>query len=1255
MIDRAIFKLPGIRGMLALVLLLSIARAVCIVGQAFGLANAVVNLWGGASFADQLCWVALFLGGFVLRQVVASVQESLLDRYSGKCADGLRARLLADVFDCGPSLVQGMGTASVVQTVVDGIEDVRTYIGLIVPKIVAVVAVPLVLLVVMFPLDWVSGIIALVCFPFIILYMIMIGHTAQDDAARRHGEFQRMANHFMDSLAGIADLKAFGRSRAYEGRVFAASERFREMTMKTLRIATLSSTVLDMFATLALAGVAVMLGFRLVDGSMEFFPALTILIMVPEYFRPIREFAADYHASLDGRSAFAAIRAVLERAEGMPSKVAPDFSCNDAQAVRLELSGVGYSYEDHPDALRAVSFAVQGPCRVGIVGASGSGKSTLLSLLAGFADPGQGSILLNGQGLPTLRCASWQHRASFIPQDSYIFHASLRDNVAFYCPEASEERIECAIEFADLGGLVAQLPDGLDTVVGQGARALSGGQAHRVALARAFLDGNRDVLLLDEPTAHLDIETELELKERMLPLMEGKLVFFATHRLHWMAQMDYVVELADGRIAWQGDSKDWLARHGVRKETEVFASSVSEPLVVSDLGKRRQVLPPCECIRSESGSGCGEEASGGVLSPGSETQAFGGTEPVDRAESPRLLSKIVAAWAGDTWVRPFFRRYWHVLALALLLGLVAAVFAGALMFTSGYMISLAATLPFTVLAVHVPSLYVRIFGVGKPSIGYLERLISHDWALRMTSELRRRLYRAVDLAPAATRSAKKMGELLGLLAEDIEHVQNLYLRTVFPLAIAWALYVLLVAVLGLFSLPVALALAVLLGIVVFALPAVSVCVNGVRLEKAKAVKANLYADLADNVLGVADWVYSGRGEDYLSRYAGLQAQADAIEADIARFNRLRNVVSQLAFGMAAVALLAWAASAFAPAAPATTGLAGTLAAVTPENAVAHAGNWIAAFVLCLFPLIESFAPASEAAMGLVTYGDSIGRMNELSREEGIAAPVSSGGAWSGACPEASDAEGEGFASASRVCDIRIEGVSFAYGPGSPQVLSELDLAVPAGQKLAVLGRSGAGKSTLASLLLGDYAAQSGSVMVAGRDISTLGGDISQFVGVIRQNPHLFNWTLRENLALAKPDATDDELERVLEQVGLSDLLARLPLGLDTLVDERGRRFSGGERHRIALARVLLADVSIVVLDEPFAGLDPSTERALIELMFRALDGRTIVMITHHLQGVSACDRVIFLEGGRVAIDGKPTVLERESARYRHLLASDRGW
>lgn len=615
-------------------------------------------------------------------------------------------------------------------------------------------------------------------------------------------------------------------------------------------------------------------------------------------------------------------------------------------------------------------------------------------------------------------------------------------------------------------------------------------------------------------------------------------------------------------------------------------------------------------------------------------------------QNPRMSSTLRSTWREDEWVKPFFARYAHILALTLLLGLLAFVFAGALMFTSGYMISLAATLPLTVLALHLPSLFVRIFGLGKPILQYVERLASHDWVLRMTSELRRKLYETIERRSSALRSQRRFGEALGLLSEDIGHIQDLYLRTILPIASAWLLYLVAIIALGFFTVPVACAMALMLGVALFVMPLVSVCANGARLMRAKAITSKLYDDLSDNVLGVSDWVFSGRSDDYLGRYKNLQKEARRIDAAIKRHNRVRDVLLQVLFGLCAVVLLLWASATFASQESAS-GLALSLASLGNENAPAYAANWIAAFVLCFFPLIEAFSPVPTAALGIVTHSNAVANLNEYSRESMQERTVP----FASAAPAAEHGSANGD---SRPCDIRFEDVTFSYPGTNRPVLQNLSLAIPHGSVVAVLGRSGAGKSTFTSLLRGEGAPDSGRIFVGDTDTACQEFSAMRLVGVIQQNPHIFNQSLRENLLIGKGNATDDELWDALERVGLRPRAEQLPNGLDTAIDESGKSFSGGERHRIALARILLSKPAIVILDEPFAGLDPATEQALLEMMLSALEGSTVLLITHHLQGISHADRVLFFENGSIAMDGSPAELERSNERYRTLLAFDSG-
>jgi len=558
MIDKAIMRLEKIRQMFGLLAGFAFLQAIFIIGQAWMLSAAITHLWEGHTLKEVELYVLGFFLFFMARHVITYLRERLLDNYAQEQAKKLRTQLLQKIFKLGPTVVQAHGTGNVTTMTVDGISQVENYIHLILAKMMNMMIVPWVILVVVFYYDWVSGVILLLVFPLIIIFMIVLGYAAQAKADRQYRSFQILSNHFIDSLRGIDTLKLFGMSKSYEKGIYQTSEQFRKATMSTLRIAILSTFALDFFTTLSVAIVAVFLGLRLLNAEILLFPALTVLILAPEYFLPVRDFSSDYHATLDGKNAMTAIREILELPENEvePINIAPW-----DESSTLDLSELSFDY-GQGSGLQPVNLQVSGYQKIGVIGMSGSGKSTLMNVISGFLTPKQGSILFNGEETTSFKQEDWQKQLIYIPQNPYVFRASLRENIAFYTPEADDAAIMQAIEVAGLSELFAQLPDGLDTLIGEGARSLSGGQAQRIALARAFLDKNRKVLILDEPTAHLDIETEVELKNRMLPLMENRLVFFATHRMHWMHQMDYILVLEEGKLVEAGTFNELTEKRG---------------------------------------------------------------------------------------------------------------------------------------------------------------------------------------------------------------------------------------------------------------------------------------------------------------------------------------------------------------------------------------------------------------------------------------------------------------------------------------------------------------------------------------------------------------------------------------------------------------------------------------------------------------------------------------------------------------------
>ncbi len=1069
------------------------------------------------------------------------------------------------------------GTASVTTAALDGITQVENYLRVILPKIIDASVIVPVTLVATLVLDWPSAIILAIVVPVLIFYMVMLGQMAQERATRQYGAYQVLSNHFIDTLRGLETLQVLGAAKRQVKRIFDVSERFRRATVKTLRVATLSGAVLDLLATLGVAAVAMMLGFRLVVGQLDLFTGLAALMLAPEYFAPLRQFAGDFHASLDGKNALADILALVSRDEGAPCNDSPIAPWNENST--LDLQGIALSYREAPDAEAAVpvfdaaNFHARGFERIAIVGASGSGKSTFASLLGGFITPNGGCISSNGVSVPlhALGSESWRKQVLFIPQDPYLFHATLRENITFYTPDASDEEVMRAVQALGLDRLLAELPEGLDTVIGEGGRGLSGGQAQRIALARALLDPSRRILIFDEPTAHLDIETELELKQRMLPLMEGRLVIFATHRMHWMQNMDRVYAIENGRLV----ERSFQSASGTPdpKLAQPAAADTLEP-----------AIHPVEA------------------------------QPIAAAYDSEPASAASTSADTDRWVRPYLKRHRKQMAQALTLGVGASAFAALLMFTAGYLISGTAEARGSILFYYLPIAFVQLFGLGKPVLRYFERLHSHDWVFRTTSSLRVRLYKSLE-SRGVRRIAESTGKVLGLVADDIGHIQNLYLRTVFPLIIAWITLALAVVAFGVFDWMFALVALASLGVVAVAMPAALRNASEQRTRAFKRLKDERYDRLTDDMLGASDWVFSGRGEECRQRHTKLAAVAHDAQDAVDSLERASTLAGSALLAAFAGVVIWWGAARFGG---------------TPGGDA----NWIAAFALGLFPLMESIAALSSAAIRANGHRVSIEQLNTL--------------------PDADDSIEVVETPAPDITSFELvaEGLRFGYRKDTAPVLDSISIRIPAGQKLAILGQSGSGKSTFAALIRGDLQPDDGGVSLGGVPTMQFGDAISGFVGIVQQAPYLFNQTVRDNLAIARPDATDEDIWDVLERVQLADMMQSLPNGLSTMMAEAGKRFSGGERHRIALARVLLADAPIILLDEPTVGLDPDTERALIQTILDTSPGKTLVMITHHLQGIESFDRVVFLEHGRIELDGSPAELAATSERYRQLLAFD---
>ncbi|WP_223067297.1 thiol reductant ABC exporter subunit CydC [Paenibacillus caui] len=594
---------------------------------------------------------------------------------------------------------------------------------------------------------------------------------------------------------------------------------------------------------------------------------------------------------------------------------------------------------------------------------------------------------------------------------------------------------------------------------------------------------------------------------------------------------------------------------------------------------------------------------------------------------------------GEAWFRPYFRSYFWRFALIVLLGILTFLSAGMLLFTSGYLISKSALRPENILMVYVPIVGVRTFGISRAVIHYVERLAGHDAVLRILSKMRVKLYRLLEPQALFIRSRYRTGDILGVLAEDIENLQNVYIRTVFPSIAALVMYVLAVIFAGRFNGGLALLAAVYIFVLVAVLPFISYRLTRVRHRQLKQERSGLYRKLTDAVMGISDWVISGRAAQFAGSYEAEEARVLRLERSLRTWARWRSLLGQLIVGLAVVSAVYWSGQQYA-----RGGIDVTL---------------IAAFVLVVFPLMDAFLPISEAMERVPQYQDSLERLNRIARQRDGSEAGSQTRTESGKteAPNAGpQTEESKKATASRTLEalhISVQDVSFAYGDGEEPSVSSVSLDIPQGKRIAIVGRSGAGKSTLLKLIQGALAPSAGSVALNGTEALRLAPRMSELIAVLNQSPHLFDTTVGNNIRLGRLDASDGEVHQAAEAAQLGPLIASLPAGYETPMHETGQRFSGGERQRVALARILLQDTPVIILDEPTIGLDPKTERELMSTIFKVTKGKTLIWVTHHLIAAGLMDEIIFMDEGTIVLRGTHEELMGQSERYRKLYRLDR--
>ena len=570
-------------------------------------------------------------------------------------------------------------------------------------------------------------------------------------------------------------------------------------------------------------------------------------------------------------------------------------------------------------------------------------------------------------------------------------------------------------------------------------------------------------------------------------------------------------------------------------------------------------------------------------------------------------------------IRTEIKKNKSVMTLVVILGILSTVSGAALMYVSGFLISKSSLRIGNILMLQVPTVLTRTFSLSQSTFAYLQRLTSHNLVLGIIEKMRSRVYKILEPHALKLKKEYKSGDLLGLIAEDIEHLQNIYLKTIFPSIVSLVLYVVFVTLMFGYDMSYAI-LATLFGLfIIFIVPFVSLTFTRRNFQVMKEAKYDLYKNFTSAIFGISDWISSNRVNDFMNEYQEKETRLLKKETKIKIFVHFRENLVNFIAGLTVFYMVysCWS--------------------MTLNDSIENV--YIASFCMMALSVMSVSVMTSESVAHIPGYEVSIKRVKDFYANEQDDVDIDKA---------LENKEGN---------VIDIENVTFAY-ENRKNVLDNISLSIKKGEKVAILGRSGVGKSTLVKLLTGTYTDYTGSISVLGKvpTEKMLGTKIS----LLNQKPYLFDMTIRENLKLAlldkKEEVTDDEInskiEESLEKSQLTRLISELPEGINTNVFETGSRFSGGERQRIAFARTLIQNNELLLLDEPTVGLDPKTEHELLKTIFETNRDKTIVWITHHLNSIKYMDRIIFIKDGKVEMNGTHEELYQTNEKYRKLYDMD---
>jgi ATP-binding cassette subfamily C protein CydCD len=1163
--------------------------------------QAMARAFTGEPFNALVGLLVVIASLIFLRALLQLARDEIANDTAARMKARVRGIVYAHILQLGAGHFDQRRSGDAALTLVDGVEQLDPFFGQYLPQLIVAALTPVIIFSFMAFLDVQTAAIFLV-FALVTLVAPAAFHRLNSTAstAFRHAQADTAAE-FLDSIQGLGTLKAFGQSRRRGEQLAARARHLYRSTMWVLgvNIATGSITLLGISA-----GAAVALGWgaiRVQAGELPLATLLVVLLLGVEVFRPLRDLVQLFHSSMLAIAATRGLYQLLDAAPEVEPPLNPSTPAELRPIVHFEHVTFGYAGGRRP-AITDVSFELKPGQSLGVVGPSGAGKSTLVNLLLRFVDPQQGRVLLDGHDLRDLPVDVVRRQIAVVAQDTYLFYGSVADNLRVARPAATAEELEAACRAANAHQFIVEMPNGYATLIGERGVRLSGGQRQRLAIARALLK-DAPILVLDEALSSVDADNESTIQQALDRLQRGRTTLIIAHRLSSVASADRILVLERGHLVEEGSPSQLLQ---------------NEQGVYFRLMAAQRAAAPVLASGADVSEGMPAESMAARLSlhPGGHSHGHAHSHAHSPAPSGATASDSAGSVsASRVWLRLFrlVRPWWWETALVFVSGPLQAGAQVALGVISALLVTQ---------VVNGGNLTPWLWALGicvpvAAVLRWVDSWISHDLAYRLLAELRIRLYQLLDPLAPAYLVRRRSGDLVSALLGDVELIELFYAHTVSPLVVAVLVPAFVLVVLAVLAPWLAIVLIpFLIGV---ALTPMLAARQSARLGTAlRETTGEVTAHAVDSVQGLRTIAAFDHGEVRAAEVALRSQQLGTLKREFLRWQAVQNAVIEALMGLGALSVM-------------TAGVR-----LVTDGDLART-----ALPLATLLAAASFQPVITIVTVAKELHQTIGAARRFFAVEDEPVPVVDGAS---ALPWRLDSVG-----------VRFEDVTFAYARTERPALREVTFEVPPGQTVAVVGRSGAGKTTAAHLLLRFWDPQHGAIRVENQDVRELRlDDLRSLIALVAQDTYLFNTTLRDNIRLGRPSASDADVLEAARAANVDEFAQALPEAYDTPVGERGLQLSGGQRQRVSIARALLKNAPILVLDEATSHLDAVSEAEVRQALDRLSRGRTTLVIAHRLSTIREADAIIVLDDGRVVEYGTHAELLALDGLYSHLIASQLG-